>query len=96
MSHRGCDKYGSVSRDSIDRYLWSVQLKCMNTIGTDAGCRAFSPLNWYIYSGRASVDFLHKLFAVKPDRIARICMGGGSHDEIIKRIKQAVKYRDSL
>lgn len=85
-----------ISADSISNYLWDVRHKCHTTIGVDRGDAACYPLVYYINTGRASGEFFHKLFAVSPTRIARICMGGGSHDEIIKRIKRAVKYRDSL
>ena len=86
----------AISASGIDNYIWDVRHKCHTTIGVDRGDAACYPLVYYINTGRASGEFLRKLFAVSPTRIARICMGGGSHDEIISRIKKAVKYRDSI
>lgn len=85
-----------IGANSIDNYLWDVRHKCHTTIGVDRGDAACYPLVYYINTGRASGEFLRKLFAVSPTRIARICMGGGSIDEVIARIKKAVKYRDSI
>lgn len=46
-----------------------------------------APLSYYIHTGRASTEFLHKLVDAKPFMIARALMKGGSYDEAISRVK---------
>lgn len=85
-----------ISANNIGNYLWDVRHKCHTTIGVDRGDAACYPLVYYIDTGRASGEFLRKLIAVSPTRIARLLMGGGSDDYIMSRIKGAVKFRDSF
>ena len=84
----------AISASEIDNYIWDVRHKCHTTIGVDRGDAACYPLVYYINTGRASCEFLHKLFATSPTRIARILMGGGSDDYIISRIKRSIRYTD--
>lgn len=85
----------SINTDGIDNYIWDVRHKCHTTIGIDRGDSACYPLVWYISTGRASCEFLRKLIAVSPTRIARILMGGGSDAYIIGRIQKAIKFKES-
>lgn len=86
----------TISSTGIDSYLWDVRVKTRETLGIDRGDMALNPLVYYIGTGRASSAFLRCLFKVSPTRIARLLMGGGSDTLILDRIKQAIKYRDSL
>lgn len=55
--------------------------------------RAFAPLGRYIWTGRASADFLKRLIYAKPFMIARRLHKGGSDDEVVNRICQYIGYR---
>ena len=83
----------SISSTGIDNYLWDVRTVTRNTLGVDNGDRVMYPLTYYIFTGRASLDFLHKLIEVSPARIARLLMGGGSDDYIMDRIKRSIKFK---
>lgn len=85
----------SISTDGIDNYIWDVRRKTRSVLGVDHGDLACSPLVWYISTGRASCEFLRKLIAASPTRIARILMGGGSDAYIISRIQKAIKFKES-
>lgn len=86
----------TINADGIDNYLWDVRRETRRVLGVDRGDAACYPLAYYINTGRASCEFLRKLIAVSPTRIARLLMGGDSDDYIMSRIKGAVKYRDSI
>ena len=68
-------------------YLYDVLNYLMTHYGVDRAYQDIDPLQWYILTGRASVDFLNKLYQKKPYLIARRLHQGGSGDETIKRIK---------
>ena len=84
----------SINADGLDRYLWDVRVETIRVLGTDKGCNVMYPLTYYISTGRASVEFLHRLISKSPVVIARILMGGGSDDYIISRIKRSIRYTD--
>lgn len=71
-----------------DQYIWKVESYLMRKYGASEAYRLLDPLQWYINTGRASVTFLHLLYDVKPYCIGRILAKGGSHDEIIQRIRK--------
>lgn len=71
-----------------DEYIWKVESYLMRKYGVDAMHRMISPLTWYVNTGRASVTFLHNMYDTKPYCIGRILAKGGSHDEVIKRIRK--------
>ena len=83
----------TISSDGIDSYIWDVQRVTMKSLSVDDSYRALSPLRYYINTGRASCDFLRKLFQTS---IARILVSGGSDDEILKRIQRAIKYTPTI
>lgn len=85
----------SINSDGIDRYIWDVRIETMKVLGTDRGANAVHPLAYYIGTGRASVEFLHKLIAVSPVTIARILMKGGSDVQIMSRIKMRISFKES-
>ena len=86
----------TISSDGIDSYIWDVQRVTMKSLSIDDSYRALSPLRCYISTGRASCDFLRKLFQTSPARIARILTSGGSDAEIIKRIHALIKYTPTI
>ena len=83
-------KYAYVSQTVIDSGLWHIYRYAMNHYGTHAADFDTAPLYWYIHTGRASGDFLLKVFNAKPFMIARKLHEGGSYDEAIARIKKYV------
>ena len=85
----------SINADGLDRYLWDVRVETIRVLGTDRGCNVMYPLTYYISTGRASVEFLHKLISKSPVVIARILMAGGSDDQIISRIKKSIKFKEA-
>lgn len=73
-----------------DSYIFSVWHYLSVKYGTREADRLIDPLQWYINTGRASTGFLNCLYLVKPYCIGRILAKGGSHDEIVKRIRKRV------
>ena len=73
-----------------DRYIWKIESYLMRKHGVDEAHRLLEPLAWYIWTCRASVDFLHKLTQTKPYVIGRLLAKGGSTDEAIARIKARI------
>lgn len=75
-------------RESIDRGLWDIQYCLMRKYGVTISEIESSPLNHYVYSGRASSDFIRHLLAAKPFMIARKLHEGGSDGDMIRRVKK--------
>jgi hypothetical protein len=73
-----------------DRYIWKVEEYLLRTHGVTETWRMLDPLQWYINTGRASVTFLHLLYDVKPYCIGKILAKGGSHDEVIRKIRKRI------
>ena len=73
-----------------DDYIWKVLAYMQRHYGCNAAEREIDPLQWYINTGRASADFLNRLYTKKPFMIARILHKGGSHDEAVVSIKNYV------
>lgn len=72
-----------------DIYLWEVEKYLMRKYGCDEAERTIYPLRWYVYTGRASGDFLQRLRAAKPFMIARRLYNADdkSHDGVIRSVK---------
>ena len=51
-----------------------------------------SPLTWYIGTGRASLDFMRALVAVRPYYIACVLAKGGSDMAVMDAIKRRIGY----
>ena len=81
-----------ISKSKIDNFLWEVEKVLMNRYGVDAAQRDMSTLYWY--TGRACVEFLHLLVKAKPFMVARRLHNGGSDEEIIKRIKALIGFKE--
>lgn len=77
----------------IDNGLWTIQKYLMERYGVDASYREIDPLRWYVDTGRASADFIKRVFNAKSFMIARKLHEGGSYDEVIQRIKDYI-YRE--
>ena len=83
-----------ISNTLVNGYMWKIQKYLMQKYGATEAERDISPLQWYINTGRASADFLLKLVNTKSYLIAKILHNGGSDSEIIKRIKNYIKYEE--
>lgn len=79
-----------MGRDAIDKKLNEIHSYLLRKYGWTEADNAIYPLQWYIYTGRASVEFLHKLFDKKPYVIGRLLYTGGTVDEVIDRIKKHI------
>lgn len=77
----------------IDNGLWTIQKYLMERYGVDASYREIDPLRWYVDTGRASADFIKRVFNAKSFMIASKLHEGGSYDEVIQRIKDYI-YRE--
>lgn len=83
-----------ISATLIDTMLWHIERELMYRWGVDAASREIAPLKRYVNTGRASLDFLHKLYSYgKPYMVARRLHLGGSDDEIIKRVQKLIGYK---
>ena len=81
-----------MNKTFIETMLWHIQREIMQRHGVDASYRMMSPLNWYVSTGRASIDFLRRLSEAQPVLIARDLAKGGSDDEILRRIFKRIGY----
>ena len=81
-----------MSRTEIDTMMWRIQREDMQRHGCDAAERDMQPLWWYINTGRASTEFLHKLMYTSPCMVARDLHKGGSYEEVINRVCRRIKY----
>lgn len=81
-----------MSATLIDTMLWHIQREMMSRIGCDAATRAMYPLKWYINTGRASSEFLHKLHQARPVLVARDLARGGSDEAVINRICKRIGF----
>ncbi len=79
-----------ISADNIDAYLYDIQKYLWKRHGVDETDRMIDPLLWYITTGRASAQWIHKLMSVKPFVIARILEKDYSYGETIMAVKERV------
>ncbi len=83
-----------LSKTAINDYMWKVKLYLMERYGVDQAVLEAYPLRWYVYTGRASAEFLRKMLTVKPFVLARILHKGfasGSDNETLRKIKARVE-----
>lgn len=73
-----------------DEYIYKIEKYLMERYGVDAMYRMIDPLTWYINTGRASATFLQMLVQEKPFVIGRIIAKGGSHDDIVRKIRKRI------
>lgn len=83
-----------MSRTEIDNFIWSVEKVLWDSYGLDASERLMYPLKWYIFTGRASADFLNRLSQEKPKVIGMLLKSGGSDYEVMNRIKKHIGYEE--
>lgn len=79
-----------MSHTAIDNKLWDVKLYMMKKYGCDSANALFAPLEWYVTTDRASLDFLRWLLSAKTFVIARALAKGGSYDDAISRLMAKV------
>ena len=77
-----------ISWTLIDNQLWAVKKYLMPRVGVDQAAQDVAPLNWYIGTGRASVEFMRAFVQAKAYMIGRVLHKGGSYDEAIRRVKE--------
>ena len=82
----------ALGRTTIERNIWKIQRVLLEKYGTAQAASDVAPLVWYIETGRASADYLRKLFAVKPFLIARRLHLGGSYDEVLARVGNLIGW----
>ena len=83
-----------LSKQYIECGMWNINRELMFRWGCAAADREFEPLEWYVNTGRASVQFLEKLFDAKPFMVARKLHKCGSTDETIGRVKAYIGYNE--
>lgn len=81
-----------ISATAIDTYVYEVEKALRRYVGISETAEKLNPLWWYISSGRASSDFLHKLFDEKPFVIARILAKHRTEDDAMNAIKKKLNY----
>lgn len=83
----------SVSCDNIEMYLFDLKMHMQKKGVTYAEAAELAyPIDWYIGTGRASCEFMHKLIESKLFIVARKLMLGGTIDEAIGRVKEYLGY----
>ncbi len=71
-----------------ERILMYYQTKLMKEHGTTKGDSLLYPLRWYINTGRASTQFIHRLADARAKDVVAILTQGGSTEEVIARLKE--------
>ena len=84
----------SLSSTTIETGLWHIQRHLIDKYGIDQAERDMAPLQWYISTGRASMQFLHALLDAKQFMVARKLHEGGSDQEVIDRIRHYLRLDD--
>ena len=86
-----------MSSTKIDNCLWTIEKHLAGKYGFKVAYRDMVPLRWYIGTGRASVNFLHKLFDAKPFMVARrLHKHSGCEADAIRSIKKLIGYVDAI
>ena len=81
-----------ISSTLIDSTVWHIKKSIMDKYGYYQADADIAPLRWYINSGRATLEFLHKLVEAKPFMIGRKLHEGGSYEEAIERVCKYLRY----
>lgn len=84
----------SINATSIETGLWAIHRYLIEKHGLDAARTDMAPLYWYVYTGRAPIDFLRSLLEAKPFMIARKLHASGSYEEALTRVKKYIKWED--
>lgn len=81
----------------IEDYLWKVRYYLMRNYGTQNAEFMMYPVNWYIRSGRASLDFLKLMMRKRPYLIGRVLHDAESCtvDETMERLCKYIGYERS-
>lgn len=79
--------------NNYDKFIIKVESYAMRKYGVDQASRDLYPIQWYVRTGRASMEFIKKLCACEPFMIARLLHEGGSVDEQISRVRDYVEGR---
>ena len=87
----------SICWNNIDRYIWEVTLAMQKhcACGISTAESLAYPLKWYVYTGRASCDFLRLLVKTNPHMIARALADNGTSDELMEKVKELIGYESS-
>lgn len=83
-----------ISNIAVEGRLLDIRLYLDRKYGYDETAQDIAPLSWYIGTGRASLDFLRAFMVAKPFMVARKLHLGGSYEEVIRRIKEYIKYEE--
>lgn len=71
-----------------ERILREYESKLWKNHGITEGSRLLYPLNWYINTGRASTQFIHKLAEANSKKVIAILEQNGSVEDVIARLKE--------
>lgn len=82
-----------ISSTLIDNFLYAIYTYLSGQYGWRVAERDMYPLKWYINSGRATNDFLHKMVIKKPYMIGRKLHQGGSYEDAVNRVCSYVGYK---
>ena len=76
---------------TYEKFIIKIETYLMRKYGVDQASRDLYSIQWYVRTGRASMEFIKKLCACKPFMIARLLHEGGSVDEQISRVRAYVE-----
>lgn len=65
---------------SYEKQLWKKH-------GITEGSNLLYPLAWYINTGRASADYIHRLAEADPKKVTAILEKDGSVQDVLDRLK---------
>ena len=71
-----------------ERILMYYQTRLMKECGVLESERLLYPLRWYINTGRASTQFIHRLDEASAKEVCAILKQEGSTEEVIARLKE--------
>lgn len=83
-----------ISSTATDACLRQIEKTLIDKYGCDVAAREMEPLRWYIDTGRASTDFLRRLYKAKPFMVGRKLHSGGSDRDVIDRVRKYIGKGD--
>lgn len=81
------EKKARLSAPAIDNAIQNIQIYLMDRYGSRESERDMDALLYYVYTGRASCEFLLALVNAKPYMIGGLLHQGGTVEETIERVK---------
>ena len=85
----------SCSYTATENTISNIELRLAREYGTLDAQRKVYPLKWYIYTGRACIEFIKRLNASPACNVCKALHNSGSDETVIKRVKKEIGFTDN-